>query len=334
MGVFFVPWSAIPTLFLTMVLIRTLTLTQVADIPHSQVAIRPYGDPQEALERIERDNFTTIDQLDQLAADLRQPELQRMVYEYAPLMLLEEQRFQDGDDTFIGVYYLASQTSGEETTVITIQYFFFATDESGGTLIRERLAYFGHPIDREMIYRLTIIDGRIASAHFQAPGHELVRFPYSGDARPVFEIASANNNFRLVGPEELERRRGYQIIVPMPHHEHSADPAHDPDFVALAAREALLQHDIDMADYIYIEFQNPVHDGLVTLSAKVQGRWYYLHESVAGLHRAGYNEVGIYVGFSVRPGDIEEIWATAYTDGEFNVEVISVYLYPKLVVAA
>ena len=311
--------------------IRPLALTHKVEIPHSDIVVRSFGNPNEALERIATENFTTIEHLDLLAENDNLPPLERMVYRYAPVMLTGPGDYPTRDDTFIGVYYLASQTVGEEITVSTIQYFFFSTDESGGTLIKERLALFGQPIDRELIYRLTIIDGEVSSAHFQAPQHRLTPYDFQEGLRPVFAVASANHNFRPVYTEELEQRREYQLLVPLPHFEWFADPAHDPDFIALAAREALEQYGVDLSEYLYIEFQNPVHKGLATISAKIDGRWYYLHHSTAGLTRSGYNQVGIHIGFAPDPDAIEELWLVAYTEQrQIELEVISVYIYPRI----
>jgi hypothetical protein len=324
------PASAPLTIMLVVTLLRTAALTHVVVVPLTDIEVRSFGNPQEALHRISTENVATIEQLDELIGDPRLPDLQRQVYRHAPIILQDDTMAQAQDDIFIGVYYLASETRGEESVVMTIQYFYFSTDENGGTLIRTRLALFGQPIDRELIYRVTLVDGELASAHYQAPLHRLTSIEYGGDEHPVFEVASANHNFRPVSPAELEQRRGYRLIVPMPRHELGADPAHDPDFVALAAREALNQYGIDLSNYVYVEFQNPVHDGIVSVSIKLQGRWYYLHDSVPGLTRPGYNKVGILVGFSPQPESIEAIWVVASTPDPVDLEVISIYIYPRL----
>jgi hypothetical protein len=313
-----------------LMVLRPLVMTQKVEIPLTDVIVRPFGDPNQALERITEENFTTFDELDQLADNPRVSPLERLVYRHAPVILTQPGIFPASDDTFIGVYYLASQTAGEEITVSTIQYFFFSTDETGGTIIRKRLALFGQPIDRELIYRVTIVDGEVTSAYFQAPQHRLTPFAVELETHPVFAIASANHNFRPVSAQELEQRRDYQLLVPMPHFEWSADPAHDPDFVALAAQEAIGQHGVRLDQYLYVEFQNPVYDGLVTISAKIDGRWYYLHDSIAGISRPGYNQVGIYLGFAPDPATIDELWLVAYSRQQVHLEVISIYVYPRM----
>lgn len=329
----FIPSSVILAALCVLMILRPLALTQMVEIPSSNVLTRSFGDPEAALERIENENFTTVDELEQLSNDASLSPLLRMVYQHAPLILTPPGEFPSPDDTFIGVYYLVSETVGEEITVTTIQYFFFSTDESGGTLIRDRLALFGDPIDRELIYRVTIIDNEVASAYFQAPRHRLTPYLYPEEIRPVFEIASANHNFRPVLADELEMRPDYHLLAPLPHHELRVDPAHDPDFVALAAQEAIEQYGVNLSLYIYVEFQNPVRDGPVTISVQVQRRWYYLHDSIAGLTRPGYNQVGIYIGFAPQPDIIDQMWLVAYSDRPVDLEVISIYIYPKLSIA-
>ena len=327
----FMPGGILLALALLALTLRTLALTYVAPVPHASIAIYNRGDPQAALERIERENFTSIAELNRLADDPSLPRLERLAYRHAPLMLLHPGQSSPTSNTFIGIYYQASETSSESITVTSLQYFFFSSDERGGLLVRERLALFGRPLDRELVYRVTIIDGDVASAYYQAPGHKLVPLGYQGEERPIFAIVSANNNFRPVLPAELERPGDFELVVPYPHAEKVADPEHDPDFMALAAREALLEHEVDLSHYLYIEFINPLHDGAVTLSARIKGRWYYLHSSVAGLTRPGYNQIGIYIGYAPRPEDIEEIRLIAYTTRSPEIEVLSIHLYPGLV---
>ncbi|MEZ4523335.1 MAG: hypothetical protein R3A46_17090 [Thermomicrobiales bacterium] len=320
-------------LLLIMVL-RPLAMTHKVEISPDNVFVRPFGNPDDALTRIQQENFTTVENLDELANNPDLNSLERLVYQYAPLILTTSDDFPRSDDTFIGVYYLASETVGEESTVSTIRYFFFSTDENGGTLIRKRLALFGQPIDRELIYRLTIIDGNVTAAYFQAPGHHLTPYEFPEGSRPIFTIASANHNFRPVPATELERRLDYRILTPFPHHELRSDPAHDPDFVALAAQEAMAQHGVNLSEYLYVEFQNPVHNGLTTISVRINGRWYYLHNSIAGITRPGYNQAGIYLGFAPDPETIGEMWLVAFTDRPIDLEVISIYIYPSIDVAA
>jgi hypothetical protein len=312
---------------------RTLALTQTLDIPPSQINSRPFGDPVRARERIATENFTNIDVLNALANDPDRSEQDRLVFKHVPLILIPPGPFPGYDDTFIGVYYLISESKFENTTLTTIQYFLFVTDESGGTEIRERLAVYGQPIDRELIYRVSVLDtGEVVSSYYQAPIHEYVRFQYDGLDRPVFAIASENHNFRLVTPRELERRNDFLVLVPYPRHEHVADPAHDPDFVALAANEVMRQYGVDLSEYVYVEFQNPVHRGTTSVSVEIHGRWHYLHRQVAwGLTRPGYNQAAVLIGFTPRKSGVNTIRIAAHTQNPVEFEVYSVYIYPRLI---
>ncbi|MFW6074221.1 MAG: hypothetical protein ACOC9Y_01405 [Chloroflexota bacterium] len=333
---FFLPPGVLLSVYLLTIFIHSLGSTQTHDIAvDQQMIVRSFGNPSQAIERIERDNFVTLEHLNELVRDPGlHPDI-RDVYQYAPLMLFPaDMPFPQPDDTFIGVYYTMTASTYEETRVVTIQYWYFATDEAEGTVIPKRLALFGQPIDRELIYQVRLVDGEIAGAHFQAPGHRLLPFQYDGTDHPVFAIASGNHNFRPVWPNELQLQpTGYRILVPLPQDEHANDPAHDPDFVALAAREALIEHDINLSQYVYVEFQNPVVDGRVTVSTRVHGRWYHLHESIAGLTRPGYNKIGIDLGFNPEPEDVEQIRVTMNTRRAVDLEVISVYVYPNLEIA-
>jgi hypothetical protein len=321
------------SVLLCMLALRPLALTQFEDVPLTNIVTRPYGDAQQALDRIQDENFTTVRELNRLTADPNVHELQRLVYRYAPIIVESDQPVEQNGDTFIGVYYLLSQTTGDEITVTTIQYFYYSTDESGGTLIQQRLALFGQPIDRELIYRVTLVDGEPAGAHYQAPVHRLASLKLDGSQRPMFAVASANNNFRPVLPLELERREDAQLLAPLPHNELAADPAHDPDFVALAAREALTEHNVDLSHYLYIEFNNPLPRGLLTISALVGGRWYYLHESITGLTRPGFNRIGVYIGYAPDAEQVETLRIVAFTTHELEIEVISIYVYPSLTIS-
>src|SRR4029079_15808420 len=102
------------------------------------------------------------------------------------------------------------------------------------------------------------------AAYCQAPHHRQVRFDYDGLQRPVFQIASANHNFRRVSQREVEHAADGGLLALMPHVE-TARNYRDPDFLALAAREVWLQYGIDMSEYVYIAFYNPAYTGEVTL---------------------------------------------------------------------
>lgn len=334
--------------FLVVLLIHAVSMSHLQTVPPSRVEARFFGDPREAIQYIEHSNFIEIDQLNYLANNPNLPRIDRLAYTHAPLLLTDDRRFPALDDTKIGVYYTVTESAAQsdqnltpstapEDEMLTIRYHLYTTDESGGMFIKRRLALFGQPIDRELIYFVTFINGEVDHAYYQAPIHRLIPFDYGGEVRPVFAVASANHNFRLVLDRELEVRTNYAIRVPLPRPELETDPSHDPDYVALAAREALLQHGIDMSDYIYIEFQNPIYRGSVTISVKVNGRWHYLHESVgAGLTRPGYNQAGVHIGYAPLPGDIEEIWIVAYTPSsrQIDIQIFTMFVYPGLELAA
>ncbi len=325
------PTSLVLTATLIFICLNTLGATQRYEVPFRQaLRVHSYGDPGQAIHRIQTDNITTIAHLNELAGDPTTPQLRRDIYRFAPILLVPAGPFPTDDDTFIGVYYTLSQSTFQGTQVTTIQYWYFASDENEGTVAKKRLALFGQPIDRELIYQVRLLNGEIVAAHFQAPIHKLVRFDYDGSEHPIFRIASGNHNFALIHPYLPEQWTNFQIIAPMPRSEAVHDPAHDPDFVALAAGEALRQHDINLSEYVYMEFQNPVTAGRVTVSVLVDGRWYYLHDSIAGLTRPGYNQIAIYTGFTPLPSQIERIWVIAQTRQHVQFEVFSVYLYPQL----
>lgn len=330
-----VPSSLVLVVYLVFLNINVFAVTQIFDVPlPEKIEVHEFGDSSEALRRIKQENFTTVEHLNELSTGGEQSQLQETIYRYAPLFLVPPGQFPSRDDTFIGVYYTLTQSSFADSTATTIKYWYYATDESGGTVARERLALFGQPIDRELIYQVRLFNGEISSAHYQAPFHRLIRFNFDGSTRPIFLVASANNNFRLVRPFEPERWPEFQLIAPLPHSQLAKDPAHDPDFVALAAREALIQHEINLSEYVYAEFQNPVSSGRVTVSVLIDGRWYYLHQSIAGLTRPGYNQIGIYTGFTPQPVQIEAVRIVAQTRQDVEFDVLSIFLYPYLQLAA
>jgi hypothetical protein len=100
--------------------------------------------------------------------------------------------------------------------------------------------------------------------------------------------------------------------------------------LALAAREAWLQYGLDMSEYVYISFYNPDFTGEVTLSVRVNGRWYYLHDALGtGITTHGYRRVAIYVGSRPLPDDIEEVRIITRTSQHVPLEVSAVYVFPR-----
>lgn len=292
------------------------------------VSQRPYGSVVRALERIERDNFTTIARLNELAVDPEQSEIERLVYKYAPLLIHTGQTWPARDDTWIGVYYRVSQSESGGRTATTIRYYLFLTDEDGGMPIHQRMPRYGHPFDAELIYRVLLFDDEIVSA-YQAPVHRIIRFELDEATRPVFAIASANHNFRLVLPSELERRDEAEIVAPLPLDEFQHRPFQDPDFVALTAQEVLRQHGVDIGEYVYVTFDNPPERGAVNIGVKIDGRWYFVRDVIPeGVVRAGDRRIGIKVPATPFPADIDAIRLIGFRGALEDVRVMSIYLYP------
>lgn len=309
-------------------LLHTAATTSTARYELPRAEIRSLGDPFEALERIRTENITSVERLDALATDPGQSDAERLAYRHAPLLLAQPERALRLNDTILGLYYTISESTSESATATTIRYYLWLSDESGGMPIEQRMARYGHPLDRELVYRVTFLNGEIMAAYYQAPYHRQVRFDYGNDQRPVFQIASANNNFRQVGNDEVERAGDGRLLALMPHVE-TARNYRDPDFLALAAREVWLQHGIDMSEYVYIAFYNPAYTGEVTLSVRVGGRWYYLHDALGtGITTNGYRRVAIYVGSRPLPDDIEEVRIITRTSEQVPLEVSSVYVLP------
>lgn len=309
-------------------LLHTAATTSTARFALPRAETRNLGDAYAAIERIRTENITTVDRLDALASDSQQPDEKRLAYQHAPLLLAHPERALRLNDTILGLYYTISRSTSESATAMTIHYYLWFSDESGGMPIEQRMARYGHPLDRELVYRVTFLNGEIVAAYYQAPRHRQVRFEYEGNDRPVFQIASANHNFRHVGYAGTEHLSERYLLALMPHAE-TARNYRDPDFLALAAREAWLQHGLDMSEYVYVAFFNPSYAGEVTLSVRVNGRWYYLHDALGtGITTHGYRRVAIHVGSRPLPDDIEEVRIITRTPDEVPLEVSSVYVFP------
>jgi hypothetical protein len=309
-------------------LLHTAATTSTASFELPRAETRSLGDPFEALERIRTENITSVERLDALSVDATQPDQERLAYTHAPLLLAQPERALRLDDTILGLYYTISESSSETATATTIRYYLWFSDESGGMPIEQRMARYGHPLDRELVYRVTFLNGEIMAAYYQAPHHRQIRFDYGGGQRPVFQIASANHNFRHVGPAETERSGEGGLLALMPHVE-TARNYRNSDYLALAAREVWLQYGLDMSEYVYIAFYNPDFTGEVTLSVRVSGRWYYLHDALGtGITTHGYRRVAIHVGSRPLPGDIEEVRIITRTPEHVPLEVSSVYVLP------
>ncbi len=190
--------------YIPFALLHTAATTSTARFELPRTETRSLGNPFEALEHIRTENITTVERLDALAADESRSAQQRLAYSHAPLLLAQPERALRLNDTFLGLYYTISESTSESATATTIHYYLWFSDENGGMPIEERMARYGHPLDRELVYRVTFLNGEIMAAYYQAPHHRQVRFEYDGSQRPVFQIASANHNFRRVGQAEAE----------------------------------------------------------------------------------------------------------------------------------
>lgn len=310
-------------------LLHTAATTSTARFETPRAETRSLGEPSAAIERIRTENITSVERLDALALDETRSEDERLAYAHAPLILAQPERALWTNDTILGLYYTISTSTSESATATTIRYYLWFSDEDGGMPIEERMARYGHPLDRELVYRVTFLNGEIMAAYFQAPYHQQVRFNYDGAQRPVFRIASANHNFRQVSQRETELAGDGGILALMPRVE-TARNYRDPDFLALAAREVWRQYGLDMSEYVYIAFYNPAYTGEVTLSVRVSGRWYYLHDALGtGITTQGYRRVAIYVGSRPLPDDIEEVRIITRTSKYVSLDVSSVYVFPS-----
>jgi hypothetical protein len=322
-------------IFLGLMYLNMLATTQVTAIGTPQVSVREIGDPERARERIVAENFTTLDHLDALAEDSSLNEMHRMVYAHTPLILRYGTEFPERQNTPIGLYYVATESTSGDATATTIRYYLWFTDEASGMPIEQRLAMFGHSMDRELVYRVTLLGDRVVGAYYQAPGHRLVSMNYMGEARPVFAVASANNNFRQVTTRELDSPAENFMLVPLAHPESPWAPAHDPDFAALAASEVWEKYHIDLSTFVFVEFDIPLERTVVTTSIRINERWYYLHEQIGGgVSRPGYNQVGVEIGYPIFPEDVQEVRLVTYSPEAIDPQSVRVMIYPRSDVAA
>ncbi|MDI3341586.1 MAG: hypothetical protein QJR03_13770 [Sphaerobacter sp.] len=320
--------------YLPMLVLHTVATSHMEQIDRPRIEVRHFGDPERALVRILADNITTVEQLDAIANDPDVSPLDRLVFANAPLLLETPGMFSGVRSMPLGLYYTASVSRTGETQVVTIRYYLYFTGEDEGTPIRERMARYGHPFDGELLFQVTFVGDRLLSAYFQAPGHRLVPFRYRPGQRVTFAIASPNHNFRLVLRDEGP------VVAFRPQNEFNANPFHDPDFVALAARQARQHHNLDISHYVYIAFQNPLARVPVDVSVRVRGQWHHLHDVLLdgmpgpSLTVQGYHQVAIRLGFTPRPEDIDEVRIVARSRQPVRVAVFALYVYPEQVVVA
>lgn len=322
--------AAAMVLVISVIILGTLVNTHITALVYPQVLVREVGDPARARERIVEENFTTVEHLTALSEDHSLPDIERLVYAHAPLILRYTNEFPEKRNTPIGVYYTITRSFSGDSTATTIRYFLWFVDEEGGMPIEDRIATFGHSLDREMVYRVSLLGEEVVGAYYQAPGHRQIILDYDGTVRPVFAVASANNNFRIVTDRELTHPTPKLILAPIPHRESPWRPAHDPDYMALAVQEVWEKYRINMQDFVFVELDLPPEPTPVTVSVRIGERWYYLHEQIGGgVIRPGYNQVGVEIGYPVLPADIEEVRIIAYAPDHVDFESIRITIYPR-----
>lgn len=321
--------------FMAIMLLNLVANAQIVSISSPSVTVRTLGDPERASDRILAENFTTLERLDDLAANPVLNDVERLVYAHTPPLLLYTSEFPQQFESPIGLYYVVSQSTSGDATATTIRYYMWFIDEAGGMPIERRLAMFGHSMDRELVYRVTLLGDEVVNAYYQAPGHRQIAKEYDGASRAVFAIASANHNFRPVTPRELDAPGEYMLLAPLPRIESPWRPAHDPDFAALAVQEVWEKYRIDLRNFVFVEFEIPTVSTAVTISVRVGERWYYLHEQIGGgLTRPGYNQVGVDIGYPVLPADVHEVRIVAYSSQPSTFEPVRVTIYPRSSVSA
>jgi hypothetical protein len=324
---------AIPALvlaaYLPFALLHTAATTTTTNMTIPTIQTRPLGDPARAITRIRDENFTTLESLDTLVQNPDISDMERAVYQHAPLLLARPTELSTRDDTIIGVYYTITEGRVGDTTGATIRYYAYFTDENGGTPLKERMPLYGQPIDGELIYKVMLLNNEVTAAYYQAPSHRITRFDYDGSTRPVFAIASANHHFRRVQQRELEHTSA-TLLAPRPHEKTNAIFS-DPDFLALAGREVSQQWGVDISRYVYVTFYNPYSAGEVALSVRVRGVWYNQFATISGsITTFGNRRVAIPIGFTPLRGDIEELRVVSRADSTEGVRIDSVWVYPAL----
>lgn len=322
-------------IFLPVSMLNIVASTQVFSVQEPRVDIRRLGDPERARERIMAENFTSSEGLQELAEQPGITDIERLVYRHTPVILRYVTEFPARYNTPIGVYYDVTTSQSGDSIATTIRYYLWFIDEAGGMPIERRLSTFGHSFDRELIYRVTLLGDEVVAAYYQAPGHRHIIMDYTGETRPVFTVASANHNFREVTMRELEHPTAKLLLTPVPHQEFRHAPSHDPDFMALAVQEIWEKYQIDLRNYVFVEFEIPGEETAVTISIRTDERWYYLHEQVGGgVSRPGYNQVGVELGYPILPGDIREVRVVAFSDDELSFAPLRVTIYPRSGLAA
>lgn len=328
---------------IVMVSLYSVVLGHEVTVAPLVVEQRQLGNPAAAIEHIRQENFVSLSELEEITSNPDLNPYDRLAHAHSPLILDETGVLQQEnyDDVPVGVYYAYSVSTYGDTELVHIEYWMYFSDENIGMGTADRMARWGHPLDRELIYRMDIVNGRIFGAEYQAPIHQLRPFQYPESGRPIFRIASGNHNFQLVHPRELESTPvPVEILAPRPQYEMATRPTTDPDVMALAAQEAYLQHDVDMSQFVYIGIRNPAYvlqepyPSVVNVGVLTQGRWVFLSTRIGhGLRIWGYRLVAIDLGFTPLPGDIESVSllvSSPAPDDRPGLEVEQVFIYPPL----
>lgn len=322
------------TLSLFVIVLHVMANSEMLRVDESYVEVHPLGSAERALTRIQQQSFTTVGRLNALAADPTVDRNARLAYTYAPL-LRDQPGLLSGDGaTPLGVYYTISSLTTGDDTVTTINYFLYLSYEAGGKPLQIRMSRYGRPFDAELLYRIKLINGRVFTAYYQAPIHRMVRFDYPIGGHPIFAIASDNNNFQLVSGDSGT------VLAPLPQPELSADPFHDPDYLALAGEQARLLDGVDISQYVYVFFHCVDCQGPIDVSVLVSDRWYHVHDvlpaSLLGesVTVPGYYQAGIHVDSTPLPGDIRELRIVTANTRPVSIQILSVYIHPKLRVAS
>jgi hypothetical protein len=328
--------------------VHALSVRQTVEVHPLVIESRQFGDASRGLERIQQEHYISIAELDELTNDPSLDRYERMVFAYAPLILDDYHpvpMLETRDDVPIGVYYVYSVSTLGATELVHIEYWMYFSDENVGMPSPNRMARWGHPLDRELIYRINVLNERVYNAEYQAPIHRLIPFTFPEEGRPIFRVASGNHNFQLVPPQHLESiRYPFRLLAPLPQYDRMSSPLRDPDIMALAAEEAMLQHGVDMTQYVYVGISNPAYvlrepfGGIVDVGVLVGGEWIHLRATIGhGIVVWGYRLIAIDLGFTPKPGDIKAVRlfidAGAPSDGP-PLRVIEVFVLPELRILA
>lgn len=232
-------------IYLPVLLTHSAASSHVIRVTEPRVEVRAMGAPARALERIRDGSFTAVEHLNDLAENPDLRPIDRLVYANAPLILKQPGILSQTQNVLLGLYCTTSVSTLEDgPSRTTIRYYLHFSNERGGMPLERRMARYGHPFDAELVYAATFEGERVLSAYYQAPNHRLIPFRHENGRHPIFAVASPNHNFRLVDQDDVP------VLALLPQNDLNANRFHDPDFVALAALDALTQHRVDIRQYV------------------------------------------------------------------------------------